>query len=266
MLEKILQNIQLTGITEKECLKSCGINTSFLTDWKSDKIKNPSVDKIVKLAVFLDIDLYDLLLGKKTAVMNLNESEKKLLNDYNILSNEDKARVSERAETLAELAAERASKERAAEQPKKAVQITASAADEQPEPEDDEPEQDEEFYIDLCSLPASAGSGVQLDEGFTEPMLIKPTAIAQRANYAVRVSGNSMEDTYYDGDIVLVETCPDVAIGEIGIFIVNDQGYIKQRGEDRLISLNPESNDVFIHEGDVVYCRGRVLGKAEVIY
>lgn len=107
---------------------------------------------------------------------------------------------------------------------------------------------------------------MQLDEGFTEPMLIKPTAIAQRANYAVRVSGNSMEDTYYDGDIVLVETCPDVAIGEIGIFIVNDQGYIKQRGEDRLISLNPESNDVFIHEGDVVYCRGRVLGKAEVIY
>lgn len=74
-----------------------------------------------------------------------------------------------------------------------------------------------------------------------------------------------MEDTYYDGDIVLVETCPDVAIGEIGIFIVNDQGYIKQRSEDRLISLNPEAPNVDIHEGDVVYCRGRILGKAEPI-
>ena len=96
-------------------------------------------------------------------------------------------------------------------------------------------------------------------------MQIKPTPIAKRANYAVRVSGSSMEDTYYDGDIVLVETCPDIAIGEIGIFIVNDQGYIKQRGKNCLISLNPESHDVDIHDGDVVYCRGRVLGKAEVI-
>lgn len=184
---------------------------------------------------------------------------------FNNLSLVDKGKVIGKAETLAELAAERAAKERAAEQPKKAVQIAKPAADERLEPEDDEPEQDEEFYIDLCSLPTSAGSGVQLDEGFTEPMQIKPTSIAERANYAVRVSGNSMEPEYYGGDIVLVETCPDVAIGEIGIFIVNDQGYIKQRGKDRLISLNPECDDVFIHEGDVVYCRGRVLGKAEPI-
>ena len=217
------------------------------------------------IADFLEISLDYLLTGKEKTIEN-TEDIKELLDNYNMVDDISKQLIQERAKTLAELAAERAAKERAAEQHKKAAQIATSAADEQPEPEDDEQEQDEEFYIDLCSLPASAGSGVQLDEGFTEPMLIKPTAIAQRANYAVRVSGNSMEDTYYDGDIVLVETCPDVAIGEIGIFIVNDQGYIKQRGEDRLISLNPESNDVFIHEGDVVYCRGRVLGKAEVIY
>ena len=96
-------------------------------------------------------------------------------------------------------------------------------------------------------------------------MQIKHTYIAERANYAVRVSGKSMEPEYSSGDIVLVETCPDVAVGEIGIFIVNDQGYIKQRGEDRLISLNPEYDDVYIQEGDVVYCRGRVLGKAELV-
>lgn len=71
-----------------------------------------------------------------------------------------------------------------------------------------------------------------------------------------------MEPEYYNGDIVLVKTCPDV---EISIFIVNDQGYFKQRGEDCLIFLNPECDDVFIHEGDVVYCCGRVLSKAEVI-
>ncbi len=211
------------------------------------------------------MSLGSLIKGTDTGKVVLTDEEKDLLEIFKKLSSTDKTRISERAETLAELAAERVNQERAAEQHKKAVQIDAPAADEQPEPEDNEPKQKEDFYIDLCSLPASAGSGVQLDEGFTEPMQIKPTAIAQRANYAVRVFGNSMEDTYYDGDIVLVEICPDVAIGEIGIFIVNDQGYIKQRGEDRLISLNPEAPDVDIHEGDVVYCRGRVLGKAEPI-
>ncbi len=262
MVNRLLAIIKQKGLSVSAVEKQLGFGNGAI---KRFSTSSPSIDKIIALSNFLNVTVEYILFGNEN-VSELPEDIKKLVEYYKTLSDKDKGMVLGKAETLAELAAERAAKERAAEQHKKAAQIATSAADEQPEPEDDEQEQDEEFYIDLCSLPASAGSGVQLDEGFTEPMLIKPTAIAQRANYAVRVSGNSMEDTYYDGDIVLVETCPDVAIGEIGIFIVNDQGYIKQRGEDRLISLNPESNDVFIHEGDVVYCRGRVLGKAEVIY
>ncbi len=262
--QRIFMLLKQKGKKQKELAEFTGISTSAISAWNKNNT-NPTAESLSTIADFLEISLDYLLTGKEKTIEN-TEDIKELLDNYNMVDDISKQLIQERAKTLAELAAERAAKERAAEQHKKAAQIATSAADEQPEPEDDEQEQDEEFYIDLCSLPASAGSGVQLDEGFTEPMLIKPTAIAQRANYAVRVSGNSMEDTYYDGDIVLVETCPDVAIGEIGIFIVNDQGYIKQRGEDRLISLNPESNDVFIHEGDVVYCRGRVLGKAEVIY
>ena len=232
-----------------------GLSKGNTTSWR--KGGNPSADILIKIADELNCTV-DILLGRGNCVAIYNdEDERALYSAFIQLNDRDRAKVVERAETLAELAAERA-----AELSPKTIKISEPAADEQL---DEESEQAEEFYIDLCSLPASAGSGIQLDEGFTEPMQIKPTSIAKRANYAVRVSGNSMEDTYYDGDIVLVETCPDVAIGEIGIFIVNDQGYIKQRGEDRLISLNPESPDVDIHDGDVVYCRGRVLGKAEVI-
>ncbi len=106
---------------------------------------------------------------------------------------------------------------------------------------------------------------MQLDEGNTGPIQIRHSYIAKRANYAVRVSGDSMETEYSDGDIVLVEVCPDVAVGKIGIFIVNDQGYIKKRGENHLISLNPERDDVHIKEGDVVFFRGRVFSKAELV-
>ncbi len=233
-------------------LKAIGIGTANGTYWKNGSA--PSSDIVVKLAEFLGVSTDYLLIGKKSAEFNISPDTIELINAYNSVDIIAKTMIKERALTLAE----RAAKERAAEQPQK----LAKAANELP---DDEPEQEEEFYIDLCSLPASAGEGVQLDEGYTEPMQIKHTPIAERANYAVRVSGDSMETEYYDGDIVLVETCPNVAVGEIGIFIVNDQGYIKQRGEDRLISLNPEYDDVFIQEGDVVYCRGRVLGKAELV-
>ena len=153
------------------------------TSWR--KGGNPSADILIKMADELNCTV-DVLLGRGNfAHIHNDEDEKALYSAFAQLSDRDKAKVVERAETLAELAAERASKERAAEQPQKATKIAATA-DAEVKPEGDEPEQGEEFYIDLCSLPASAGLGVQLDEGFTEPMQIKPTPIAKRANYAVR--------------------------------------------------------------------------------
>ena len=245
----------LGNADQKKLTDYLGLKKTAFTDWKSGK-SNSYRKYLVEIADYFNVSLDYLVYGKESP-NTLSDDVKELLKYYNNLSDIDRGKLLGKAETLAELAAERA-----AEQSKKTAKPIELDADRQT---GEEQEQIEEFYIDLCSLPASAGSGVQLDEGFTEPMQIKPTMIAKRANYAIRVSGNSMETKYSDGDIVLVETCPDVAIGEIGIFIVNDQGYIKKRGDDRLISLNPNSPDVTIHEGDVVYCRGRVLGKAEII-
>ncbi len=247
--------------TVTSALKAIGIGTANGTYWKKGSV--PSSDVVVKLAELLNVSTDYLLIGRED--IEITSDAKELISAYNSVDIVAKAMIKERAITLAELATEQAAKKRAAEPPKKPIKIAEPVADELPDDDPEESEEDEDFYVDLCSLPASAGSGVQLDEGFTEPMKIKPTPIAERANYAVRVSGDSMEPKYSDGDIVLVETCPDVEIGEIGIFIVNDQGYIKKRGKHRLISLNPKRNDVLIREGDVVYCRGRVLGKAEVV-
>lgn len=200
-----MQNIQKQGITEKGCLKSCEINTSFLTDWKNEKIKNPSVDKIVKLAVFLNIDLYELLLGENPLSINLNEKERKLLSDYNCLNDEGKIRVLERAETLAELAAEQESEERAAERSQKELKIVATAADEQPELEDDKSEQ-ELVKIMHSYYKVSAGHGFDLsgDEDWEE-IEIPDTHEARKADYAITIQGDSMEPIYFDGDIVLVK-------------------------------------------------------------
>ena len=260
ILSILLQSIQKRGITEKDCLKSCGINTSFLTDWKTEKIKNPSIDKVVKLAIFLDLDLNELLLGTNKTALCLSEDETRLLFIYNKLSSSDKIRVSERAVTLAELAAERA----ASQKPKKEV-VQKKSGSKKPLrfPAIAEQDEEESCYIDICALPAGAGTGVYLDESRTEPLKIVHTDIADRANYAVKVSGVSMEPLFHDGDIVLVETCPSIEQGEIGVFIVNGEGFIKKYGGHQLISLNPECDNIDLHEYDSVYCRGRVLGIAE---
>ncbi|MGN0682154.1 MAG: helix-turn-helix transcriptional regulator [Oscillospiraceae bacterium] len=130
---------------------------------------------------------------------------------------------------------------------------------------ENDPDDIERFYVDIYSLPASAGTGVYLDDSRTEPLQIVHTDIAERANYAVRVSGDSMIPDYNDSDIVLVETCPSVEIGEIGIFLVDGEGYIKKYGGDKLISLNPKYPDISLRNVEYAYCRGRVLGIADPI-
>ena len=187
---------------------------------------------------------------------NLSKDETELLKFFRNLSEREQGRVIEKAETLAELAAERAEQERAAAE-KKCIALSVSSAR--------TAEEQDDFYVDICNLPISAGMGVYLDDNHTEPLKIRHTAIAERANYAVRVSGDSMISEYYDGDIVLVETCPSVNIGEIGIFVVDGEGYIKQFGGDKLISLNSKYPDISLRTCESASCRGRVLGIAEPV-
>lgn len=257
MVERILSLIKQMGLSVSAVEKQLGFGNGAI---KRFSTSSPSVDKIITLSNFLNVSVEYMLFGNEN-ISEQPEDIKNLIAIYKSLNDKDKGIVLGKAETLAELAAERAAQEVEKNKPTAEIQF-APATDEAPELE---PEPDKEFYIDLCDLPASAGTGVYLHEGYTEPLQIKRTAIAKRANYAVRVSGNSMETKFYDGDIVLVETCPYIEIGEIGIFIVNDEGFIKKRGEDRLISLNPECDDIIIHRYDTVYCRGRVLGKAEIV-
>ncbi len=269
--EILLKFIEQRKVSCYKLSQSTGISESTFSKWKSNPTSKIDLSVVQKIAAYFGVSLSDILECNQpcATVPSLSPQEQDLLNNFNQLSEIDKTRVSERAETLAELAAERA-----AEQEKKAAESVPSSADERPTPQkplpfpaEPDPEQDEEekCYIDIFSLPASAGTGVYLDDESKEPIQIVNTDIAERANYAVRVSGNSMIPKYNDGDIVLVETCQCIDVGEIGIFIVNGEGYIKKYGGDRLISLNPKCKNIIFHKGDSVYCRGRVLGVAEVV-
>lgn len=94
--------------------------------------------------------------------------------------------------------------------------------------------------------------------------------IPQGATFAVPIAGNSMEPKFKNGATVFVQSAPRVENGEVGLFSLNGEPYIKQlvvdeaRHEVRLHSLNPAYQDIEIHEGDYLYTFGRVLGSYSV--
>ena len=52
-----------------------------------------------------------------------------------------------------------------------------------------------------------------------------------------------------------------VSEGEIGIFLLNGDGYIKRLGHGELLSLNPNYAPIPLHDYDNLRCQGRALGK-----
>ena len=82
-------------------------------------------------------------------------------------------------------------------------------------------------------------------------------------DFIVRVSGDSMEPTYHNGDKLFVKEQPSIEIGEIGIFVVDGNAYVKELGVDRLISHNEKYSDIIINEYIRNECCGKVLGICE---
>ena len=115
--------------------------------------------------------------------------------------------------------------------------------------------------IFLYDMPVSAGSGVYLDDSAAEKINIPNNEKTKSADFALRISGNSMEPKYHDGDILLVERCDNPNVGELAIFVLDGQGYFKQYGGDRLISLNPEFTDILFKDYSEIACCGKVVGK-----
>ncbi|MBO4422550.1 MAG: helix-turn-helix domain-containing protein [Clostridia bacterium] len=114
--------------------------------------------------------------------------------------------------------------------------------------------------IFIYDVPVSAGCGSFLDSSHSSAVSLVVNEVTDRADYAVRVSGDSMEPRYFDGDIVIVESCSEIPEGKVGIFLYNGESYIKKFGGDRLRSVNPKYSDIVFKENDDIRCLGLVLG------
>ena len=254
MVERILSLIKQMGISVSAVEKQLGFGNGAI---KRFSTSSPSVDKIITLSNFLNTSVEYILFGNEN-ILEQPEDIKNLIAIYKSLSDKDKGIILGKAETLAELAAERAAQEskKVAKEDKNAVEIVELA---------DDPQGSAKYSIMYFNYPASAGTGLFLDETMAEEISVRATPQSYNADFAIPISGDSMEPEFSSGDIVLVESCPNVAQGKVGIFVLDGDVYIKEYGGDRLISYNEAYSPILLKEFETAVCLGRVLGKAEII-
>lgn len=107
----------------------------------------------------------------------------------------------------------------------------------------------------------SAGVGERLhgETLFTE-MVKAPIPLH---DLALKVNGDSMEPMFKDGEIIFVEKTHNIKNGQIGIFIIEEEAYVKKVfvEDDRLtlVSLNKEYRDLHFYRNESVRLVGKVI-------
>lgn len=119
------------------------------------------------------------------------------------------------------------------------------------------------FLIPGFVSAASAGLGQPAENEYSENFKLKKEP-PYGTSYIIRVSGDSMEPTYHDGEKVFVHAQSDIPVGKIGIFYMDGQNWIKELGKEELISHNPAYPPRPFT--DDIRCQGLVLGVCDESY
>lgn len=116
--------------------------------------------------------------------------------------------------------------------------------------------------LPLYSIAVSAGTGQLLDTSDYE-LVEADNSVPAAANFGVRISGDSMEPRFHHGQIVWVRQQPTLESGQLGVFLYDDNAYLKRLHKDahgtRLVSLNPSYPDIHIDGRSELRIMGRVL-------
>ena len=217
------------GVSVSSVLTRCGLSKSYGTNWKRGSV--PSLDAVIAIAEELNVSLDYIAFGKDSTIPTEYQS---LITSYQELSKDNQQLLKDIITSMIDI--QNANKKRS---------------------------EIEYITIDLMINKVSAGTGYDLEGNEFEPIQIVKTPEAEIADYALKVEGESMSPDFHTGDIVLVKEQPEIKIGQVGIFIYKNEGFIKERGEDYLISRNPEFDNIVPAEDDQIVCKGLVLGIAE---
>ena len=226
--DKILTELDKQGKSKKGLAEYIGVKPASISDWNdSDNLRFWNV---VKASEFLNVSLNYLAYGKEPSIPR---EYQKLISTYKTLSPDNQKMALGLLETMYDI------------QCRNNIEC---------------------ITIKHSIYKVSAGKGYSLDGEDWEEINVVRTSESEQADFAVTVDGDSMLPDYKDGDIVLVKQQDTIELGQIGIFTMNNnQGFIKESGENCLISHNPDYDDIIPTENDIIECCGLVLGKAILV-
>ena len=108
-------------------------------------------------------------------------------------------------------------------------------------------------YSDFtCYGAVSAGTGEWLGEEYKEEVTLPASIVPNQAfDFVLRVNGNSMEPLFKDDEYIFVRKTEDIRNGQIGVFVVDGEAYLKKAYLEkdclRLVSLNKDYEDLLFN-------------------
>jgi phage repressor protein C with HTH and peptisase S24 domain len=219
------------GLQQVDVAEHLRMTGASVSNWEKDA-NVPDMETLFKLCKLYDVTLDELTGFTTTTYRSLSMTERQLVEQYRKLDPHGLQMVA----SVMKMEVERMQ----AEAIRKARQIV----------------QLRDFF-----MPASAGIGEYLPEGDNYQWLsVYQTPETERADMIVHVSGDSMRPTLKDGDQLLIQQTETLSVGELGVFLVNGDGYVKELGKGCLVSHNRKYKDIRFSDYDDVRCVGRVLG------
>ena len=272
MKKRNLRQIDILNLTTPYCEKyNVKMNKSDISQYCSGKVE-PNQDKLYVLGEALNVSEawlmgYDVPMERIDPALlqqqknsrkafaekwNIQYYEKQLLKYFTQLIDENKKRAIRYTENLYNV------QKMEEEQGYKHIQSPTSATIVEFQPK----QENNITVLPYFRAGVSAGTGIFILGNEAEDEIELPALPEyEAADFAIDVNGDSMEPDFSHEDIALVQRDAELRIGDIGVFIVNGEAFIKELGEKELISRNKNYKNIPIHEGDNVVCMGKVIGK-----
>lgn len=216
------------GLKQDDLAKMIGKSKNVISNWERGDNK-PDADTLFRLCDILDVDANYLIGWESNQNLSLSIREQELIKKYRFLSDYDKEAIDSLINHLSGRQTE-------------FIQIESPT------------------LLPYYGRIASAGTGQFVFDDIPPEMIeVESNHINMQADFAVGVNGDSMEPTYKDGDVLLIKKQPSVNVGEIGIFMIEGEAFVKELGHNVLVSHNPKYDP--IHFNESISCIGKVLGK-----
>lgn len=233
------------GMSQQSLGDVLGVSANTVRAWEQGA-KKPSMDALIALSDEFGISM-DSLVGRNTESSAPDPELWKLTERYRQLDRFGKTAVEE----ICRIEWERVRKESTP----KIVPLERPSR-----------------MLPVYDMPSAAGVNVPMDNDQYEMMAVEDD-IPSRAQFGVRIQGESMMPYIGDGDIVYVDPSATLRVGDVGIFAVDGAVYCKiyyldGEGNLTLVSANPDLQEANIYvdrtSGQEVHTFGKVLGHSEV--